>query len=104
MCDPVSLAIVGSAVLGAGVSYVQGQQAAKTAKNAQNQAKEAAATTAKQADQAFNKANAKTPDIGALDAANQMQAKGGVGSTMLTGAAGVDPTALTLGKTTLLGQ
>jgi hypothetical protein len=50
---------------------------------------------------------AKTPDAGAVRANNAgtMQAGGspGVAQTMLTGASGVDPKALKLGKNTLLG-
>jgi hypothetical protein len=34
---------------------------------------------------------------------NQMNAKGGQSGTMLTGATGVDPNSLLLGKKTLLG-
>jgi len=103
MCDPITLAI-GSVLLGAGMSAVQGQSQASAQKKAQNQARDAAAAQAKDADRAFNKANMKQPDVGALDSANQMAAKGGPGSTMLTGSAGIDPTALSLGRTTLLGQ
>lgn len=46
---------------------------------------------------------AKAPDVNALLAAAQEAAKGGPSSTMLTGPSGIDPSALTLGKSTLLG-
>lgn len=62
---------------------------------------ELARKQAEMADQANNKANAKTPNIAALLAANQ--SPGGVGSTMLTGPGGVDTSKLTLGRNTLLG-
>jgi L-serine deaminase len=74
----------------------QGEQARK----AQNQAADQAKASA---DQAFNKANPKKPDAAAMLYGNQQAAAGGVGSTMLTGPAGVDPATLSLGKSTLLG-
>jgi hypothetical protein len=66
--------------------------------------REALAASKKQAnlaDQANNRANAKAPDIGALFAGNSMP--GGISSTMLTGAKGVDQSQLLLGRNTLLG-
>lgn len=75
-----------------------------------NQATANAAATAnatKQTDlavQANNRANAQSPDVGAMLSANQQAAKSGGGSTMLTGPAGVDPSTLALGKSTLLGS
>lgn len=101
MCDPVTLAIVGSAVLGGGLSVYQGEKQASAAKKANATATEAAAKTATAAEQASNKANAKSPNVAALDNANA--AGGGAGSTMLTGPMGIDPSTLTLGKQTLLG-
>lgn len=89
--------------LGAGLSFVQGQQQAKQAKKANAQAVANAAETKAQADQAFNAANKKKPNVQGLESANQLAATGGVGSTLLTGAGGVDPQSLTLGRTTLLG-
>lgn len=103
MCTGVEIAIVGSALLGAGAAAYSGKQAANAQDKATKQAEKAAAATASQAEQEFNKANAKKPDIGAITSANQQAAAGGAGSTMLTGAMGVDPTSLSLGKTTLLG-
>ena len=71
---------------------------------AQQQAKDAALKQESAADQANNKANQKRPDTMAiLDQAAQ-SGKGGASGTMLTGAAGVDPSALNLGRSTLLGQ
>ena len=54
-------------------------------------------------EQQINRANAKTPDVGAMLSANMQQAKGGQSGTMLTGNSGVDDKQLTLGKNTLLG-
>ena len=58
---------------------------------------------AKAQDEANNKVNQKRPDTSALYSANQQSAKNGPSSTMLTGSSGVDPSALQLGKSTLLG-
>lgn len=92
-----------SAVVGTAASI----DGARRQKNQAEDAQEAAAAQAKQAakqaedeakaaDQAFNRTNQKKPA-----AANALP---GGGSTMLTGPQGVDPNALTLGKSTLLGQ
>lgn len=89
---------------GLGATYDQGQAQAKATKKATQATTEAANKQAAQAEREFNKANAKTPNVGALDAANGTAAQSGVGSTMLTGAGGVDPTALALSQTTLLGK
>ncbi len=70
---------------------------------ANQQAKDAAAKAATAAEQATNRANARTPDLRGLSSQNTLDAKGGVGGTMLTGPQGIDPKALLLGKTTLLG-
>lgn len=88
---------------GLGASYDSSKAQAKATKKASAQAADAANAQATQAERAYNKANAKKPDIAGIDAANQLEASGGTGSTMLTGPGGVDPTSLSLGKTTLLG-
>lgn len=49
------------------------------------------------------KAN-KTPDAAATMAAQSASARGANGGTMLTGPQGVDPSALSLSKNTLLGM
>ena len=72
-------------------------------RNAATQARENAQRTEAAATRETNKVNAKAPDVNALMAANALGAKGGAGSTMLTGPQGVDPSTLTLGKKTLLG-
>lgn len=78
----------------------QGNKARKAQESAQNQARADAEENARQQDMAYNKANGKKPDLGAMLAGNKGAAGGG---TMLTGAMGVDPNALSLSKTTLLG-
>ncbi len=57
----------------------------------------------KQQGEQWNKANQKAPDVGTLRNRNQQEGKGGQGSTMLTGARGVDKDKLLLGRASLLG-
>ena len=68
------------------------------AKDAANAAQQQAQQAEQQADMQFNRANQRRAnDAGTMP--------GGAGnSTLLTGPGGVDPSALTLGKNTLLGQ
>jgi hypothetical protein len=99
-------ATAGAAIGDAAVD--QPAAAQKKALEAQ-QTQSAAATAAAQkqataAEEANNRANAKTPDVGAMLAANQQAAKAGGSSTMLTGPQGVDTSSLNLGKNTLLGS
>lgn len=99
----VSAVTVAAVAAGAYVGY-QGYQANKANQQQRAYQKTTLEMSRKQADladQANNKANAKTPNIAALLAANQ--SPGGVGSTMLTGPGGVDTSKLTLGRNTLLG-
>lgn len=118
MCEPVSIglalgasastaAAVGTmAYIGAGSMAMQAYGANKAA-DAQSQANATATSNATkaadQADQANNRANGKSPDIGATLSRNTLGAKGGQSGTMLTGPQGVDPKTLLLGKSTLLG-
>lgn len=93
-----------SAVAMVTMSAVQGSDQADAAKKSMQQAQANADRTARQADEAFNQANQKKPDTGAILSAQQQAGKSGVSGTMLTGPAGVDPSSLTLGKSTLLGS
>jgi hypothetical protein len=95
---------VAAAVAGTAMSAVQGSEQADAAKKSMQQAQANADRTAAQADQDFNRANQKKPDTSAILSAAQQAGKGGQSGTMLTGAQGVDPSALTLGKNTLLGS
>ncbi len=100
--DPLSWAVIGSAVLGAGTS-MDAQRKAKNqaedaSRQAEQQAQQAAQQASQQADQQFNRANQRRPD------ALPGPAAGAGRSTMLTGPQGIDPGALPLGKSTLLGQ
>ncbi len=88
---------------GVGISAAQGADQADQAKKSMEQSQANADRTAKQADQDFNRANQRKPDTAAILSAAQQAGKGGASGTMLTGAQGVDPASLTLGKNTLLG-
>lgn len=99
----VGTALLYSALAGSAAAVYTGQKQASAQKDATNQATANAAKTASDAEQATNKANQKTPDSASLLSANQDAGAMGQGSTMLTGANGVDPSLLQLGKTTLLG-
>ena len=80
---------------------------ADTSRRLGNQANDAAKANAlkteQDAERATNRANAKTPDVAAMMAANALAGSSGQSGTMLTGPGGVDPSMLTLGKSTLLG-
>lgn len=104
MAVATSTIIAAAAVAGAAASVYQGQQQAKAQRSAADQAAQASAQQAAQAEQQFNRQNQKRPNVAGMTATNQQAAMGGAGGTMLTGPTGVDPTALTLGRNTLLGQ
>ena len=87
-----------------GLSYDQGKAQQKSAAKAAEQAQANADKQASQADQAFNAANQKRPDTSAILSAAQQSGKSGPSGTMVTGPQGIDPSSLTLGKTTLLGS
>lgn len=99
-------AMVAAATTVAGV-YVQNENARKAndiQQQAMNNAKQAALKQEAASDQAYNKANAKTPDIASIMSGASQSARAGGGGTMLTGPQGVDMSALNLGKNTLLGM
>ena len=87
-----------TAVVGAASQYDASRRQKNQAKDAANAAQQQAQREAQQADMEFNRANQRRAnDAGTMP--------GGAGnSTLLTGPGGVDPSALTLGKNTLLGQ
>ena len=103
MCISLATAVVLGSLASAGAAVYSGQQAAGEQKKANNLAVQNAQRQAAEQDQAFNQMNKKRPNTDALRAANLAAAQGGVGSTSLTGAAGVDPNTVALGKSTLLG-
>jgi uncharacterized protein HemX len=97
-------AVVAAVAVSAGVSYYNGQQQAKQNERAMRQAKANADKQANLAEQDMNRANQKQPDTNALLSAAQQSGRAGASGTMLTGPAGIDPSSLSLGKSTLLGQ
>lgn len=92
-----------AAAIGTGYSVYSGERAASNQQKAAQQAKDNANKQAYLADQELNKANQKQPDSSALLSAQKQAGQGGVGSTLLTGAQGLDLQSLQLGKKTLLG-
>ena len=107
----IALAGVAAAGIGTGVSAVNGakananQQASLKAQTTATQTAEASAlSTERKNETATNAVNQKTPDISSILSQPANSSKGGVGSTMLTGAGGVGNGSLSLGKNTLLGS
>jgi len=98
-------AMIGVGTLAAGT--IAANEQAKKSNALQKQAMDNAQTNANkqfaQQEQAYNKANAKTPDVAAIMSQQSNSARGGQSGTMLTGPAGIDPTSLSLSKSTLLG-
>ena len=100
---------LGVAAASTGYSIASGEDAKKKQASAlskqeaaQKQAVNAAQGQRKQSEMAINQANRATPNVqGIMESASAM---GGAGGTMLTGPTGVDPNALALGKSTLLGS
>ena len=91
------------AATGTGYSIYEGKRTAEAQEKAQRMSMAEAQKTARAADEETNRANQKRPNANAILAAAQQAAKGGMGSTMLTGPQGVSSSELSLGKSTLLG-
>ena len=103
MSSALAVAAV-AAVAGTAYSVYNGQQQAALQEKAMSQQKKAASDALKLQDEANNKANRKTADTASILSQAQQSGKGGISSTMLTGAGGIDPSALALQKNTLLGS
>ena len=90
------------------IASEQGKRAQEKAMNEQRQAQDRAARSAEaqanRSQEAMNAANRKAPDVSNIMQNAARMAGGGVGSTLLTGPGGVDPSELSLGRSTLLGQ
>ena len=93
-----------AAVASTYVAYDSAKKSAEIQNEQLAMAKDSAQKQAEQSDQAINRANQKTPDVAAIMSGASRDAKGGGGGTMLTGPSGVDPSTLSLSKTTLLGS
>lgn len=103
MSGGATAVMAAAAVASTVYTIASGERAASKQDKAQSEAKANALKQEKAAEEATNKANQKRPDAqGALDSAMQA-GKSGASGTLLTGATGVDPATLQLGKTTLLG-
>lgn len=107
MADPITAGI-GTLIVGGGV--MQGQKQLKLQRQALDEQRQAqadavarAAAAQRDATQQYNAANQKKPDIGGLLTSEATAAQQGVGSTLLTGPGGIDPQALKLSKSSLLG-
>jgi hypothetical protein len=107
----IALAGVAAAGVGTGVAAVNGaksnanQAASLKAQTTATQTAEASAlSTERKNETATNAVNQKTPDISSILSQAANSSKVGIGSTMLTGAGGVAPSSLNLGKSTLLGS
>lgn len=105
MSGATTAAYVVAATMAASTAYqaYAGNKAGQDQRSAQRQSMRTAQDQANAAEQANNRANQKRPDVaGALSSA-LMSGKAGASGTMLTGPGGIDPNALQLGKSTLLG-
>lgn len=91
-----------STVIAAGGIYM-GEKAQRQQARAQRQNLEQARKAEKAQEEAINRANMRQPDIAAIISSAQAAQREGIGSTMLTGTKGIDPSALVLGRKTLLG-
>ena len=98
-------AIAGAIAMVANTGYTiyEGERSADAQHRSQRQALAASRATAQSADEANNRVNQKRPNANAILAAAQQAAKGGMGSTLLTGPQGVSSSEMSLGKSTLLG-
>ena len=99
---PIVMAV--AAVASTAYSIYSGEKQKSAQKSAAKTAQANADKQAQLAEQDLNRANQKSPDVGALLSANQQQSLSGQSGTMLTGSQGVDPNSLSLGRATLLGQ
>ena len=110
-----TVALIGAAAVGAaGLGYtiaqgVEGQRrqadALRRQEGTQQQAVKAAEGQRKRSEMVMNQANRQTPNVaGIMQSARAGGGDSGASGTMLTGPTGVDPNALALGKSTLLGS
>lgn len=102
MCIPVAAAVIGSAVLGAGVAMHQGSKNRKAAATAQASNERQAMQQSQRSEEQFNRMNQKMPSITQIWDKNRQTASRGLGSTFLTGTKGVQTLPLG-GAASLLG-
>jgi len=107
-----TIAMAATGLAGLGYSIASGEDAKRKQANAlskqeaaQQQAVKAAEGQRKRSEMVMNQANRQTPNVaGIMQSARAGGGDSGAGGTMLTGPTGVDPNALALGKSTLLGS
>lgn len=106
------IAGIAAGIAAAGTSYsiVAGEQGKKAQKQAMQRQERAQAETAQRAamqqrrsQEAMMRSTQEQPDVAGIMAAAQESAAG-PSATMLTGPQGVDPSQLSLGRSTLLGS
>ena len=95
MCDPVTSAFVGTAIMG--------NQSRIANERALNESKQQAETQAKRSEDLLNADARKARDPNAADVLYGKMNKDASGSTTLTSPQGVSASSLTLGKSSLLG-
>jgi uncharacterized protein HemX len=107
------IAGIGAAAAVAGTTYsvVNGQaqqgtqkKALVAQKTAQDTAIAQTLSNQRKSEVASNEVNKKTPDVASILARAASASRSGLGSTMLTGPGGVDPSGLSLGGSTPLGK
>lgn len=103
MSGATTATLVGAMIASTAYQAYQGNKANQQQRSAQRQAMAQADASAQAADEANNKASQKRPDAAGALASAMLSGKAGASGTMLTGPSGIDPGALTLGKSTLLG-
>jgi uncharacterized protein HemX len=104
----VAALVLSAAGLGTGVVQNERSQSAQRAsrrdqKDAQRKAENNAISQQRQEEIATNRANRKKPDLARILAGEADGALGGLSTTLLTGANGIDPARLRLGGGSLLG-
>ena len=105
------VASTAAAAVGTGYAIYAGEQGKKAQdkameqqRQAQDRAAAAAERQANASQEAIRAANRNAPDVSNIMQNAAKMAGGGPASTMLTGPGGVDPSQLSLGRSTLLGQ
>lgn len=104
-------AIAGISAAGTAYSIKQGregqkaqEEAARRQEQLQTQAMEQAQSQQRRSEMAQNQATRRTPDTASIMQRAQAGAAGGPSGTMLTGAGGINPAGMPLGRSTLLGE
>lgn len=100
--ETIALGALAMSAISAGVNSYQSNKQARQQRRAADQAEQQARRADEQSRQAMRKQNAQQADVGSILAQNQNEMLSG-GSTLLTGAQGVEQDKLNLGKGNTLG-